>query len=115
MVRESIVIVVLLAIASYAFLRSKGAIWAGGVFPLMLSPLLNIFFSPKHLIHLPDAMTMRVLVYLVWFAATSLWAILWSRQLPVNSRRSRVAYIFCVVGFTLIFLLAVLFKGSTIE
>ena len=117
MVKASIGIVVILLIACYAILRSRRRFWAGGVLPLLLTPLLNIPFMTAYF-HFPAAAResdlIRWVFYGVLLAATALWAVLWSHfRLP--QLRLRFSYVVGVVGFTAIVSLIFLWKGLVVR
>ncbi|MDR3552190.1 MAG: hypothetical protein P4L75_03615 [Clostridia bacterium] len=113
MVRECVVIIVILVIAGYVFLRSRRRMWFGAVFPLMLVPLVNTIFSPHFLDRLPHGYDIRLVIYLACFAISSLWIALWSKKLPVG--KSRSAYIFSSIGFTFVLVIVLIVKGANIE
>lgn len=103
MVLECWIIILILAIAGYMFIRGHKKMWAPGVLPLMLLPLTNIIYHPIGM-HLAvshgsaAAGTARLVIYLLSLAAASIWVVLFSRRLPAG--RSKFAYIISSIGFT---------------
>ena len=108
---ECIVIIIILAIAGYMFVRSKRKAWFPGVFPLMVVPFVNLVFYPRRMELLPNGHMIRIAVYAVSFLAASLWILLWARKLPYG--RSKLGYILCCIGFTFVLALVLLFKGAS--
>ena len=109
MVLECWVIILILAIAAYMFVRSGKKAWAPGVCPLMLLPFLNILYAPigRHIAASDSSLAniIRMLVYLVSFLGVSFWTVILARRLPKG--RSRYAYVVSSVLFTAI--LAIIF------
>lgn len=107
MVLECWVIIIILGIAAYMFIRSHKRVWAGSVFPLMLVPLLNILYAPLDrrllLISKVTAYSTRIGMYIVAFAGVCVWVTLWARKLP--SGRSKYAYIVVSITFTFLLIL----------
>jgi hypothetical protein len=104
---ECWIIIIILGIAAYMFIRSHKKIWAGSVFPLMLVPFINILYSPinrKIMEHSrADAYCSRIIIYMIALAVVSVWVVAWGRKLPVG--KSRYAYIIVGISFTLILIL----------
>ncbi len=79
MVLESWVVILILGIAAYMFVRSKRKVWAMGVLPLMLVPFVNIIYSPinRHIVAagMGTGDTLRILIYVAAFLASSAWVI----------------------------------------
>ena len=107
MVQECWVIIIILGVAAYMFIRSHKKIWAGSVLPLMLVPAINIIFSPISRkiaeINKYDDYTARIILYLVAFAASCVWTVAWGSKLPTG--KSKYAYIIVSIGFTLMLIL----------
>ena len=114
MVLECWVIILILGIAGYMFIRSNKKKWALGVLPLMLVPFLNIIYHPigEHILRvrhdLFSANLIRLIIYLVSFAAVSCWVVVFSRGLPKG--RSKYAYITCSLLFTAILIVIFIVK-----
>ena len=104
MVLECWIIILILAIAGYMFIRGHKKMWAPGVLPLMLLPLVNIIYHPIGMRIAASsggaaaAGTARLVIYLLSLAAASIWVVLFSRRLPAG--RSKFAYIISSIGFT---------------
>lgn len=111
---ECWVIILILAIAAYMFIRGHRKAWGGSVFPLMLVPFVNIIYSPINRkilsYNLQMAYTVRTILYAVSFAGVCIWVTLWSRKLPKG--RSRHAYMIISVLFT--FFLVLLFLRNLV-
>lgn len=107
MVLECWVIILILGIMAYMFIRSGRKSWASGVLPLMLVPVIEIIFSPLGrriaLQSFTTAATVRIILYVIFFIFSSVWAFLWAKRLP--SGKSRYAYRIMTIGFTLILIL----------
>ncbi len=107
MVLECWVIIIILGIAAYMFIRSHRKVWVGSVFPLMLVPFLNILYAPvdRKLIKISDvtAYSTRIGIYIMAFIGVSIWVTLWARKLP--SGKSRYAYIIVALLFTFLLIL----------
>jgi hypothetical protein len=107
MVLECWVIIIILGIAAYMFIRSHRKVWAGSVFPLMLVPFLNILYSPLNrkllLTSQVAAYSARIVLYIVAFAGVCVWVVLWARKLP--SGRSKYAYVIVAITFTFFLIL----------
>jgi hypothetical protein len=106
-VLECWVIIIILGIAAYMFIRSHKKVWAGSVLPLMLVPFINIVFSPisRKIMRYSnvDAYCARIIIYIIAFAVVSVWVFLWGRKLPLG--KSRYAYICVSILFTFILIL----------
>lgn len=106
-VLECWVIIIVLGIAAYMFVRGHKKIWAGSVLPLMLVPFVNIIYSPinakimKH--SMESAVSARIIMYIILFAVVCVWVVLWGTKLPVG--KTKYIYISVGIGFTLILLL----------
>lgn len=110
MLAECVVIIIILAIAGYMFIRSKRKAWFPGVFPLMLVPLVNIIFSPHFIeTHFQNGHLLRIIIYLAAFGVSSVWLYLWSKTLPY--KKSRWGYIVCSTIYNIILILVLLIKG----
>ena len=115
MIPECLVIIIILSIAAYMFIRSHKKVWAGSVFPLMLIPAASIIFTPISgrlmQTNVYDAYTAWVILYLLAFAAACVWTIVWGNKLPAG--KSKLAYIFVSITFSfaliLIFLHTIIF------
>ena len=107
MVGECWVILIVLGIAAYMFVRRGRRAWAPGVLPLMLVPFVNIIYSPigRKLGEIGGVYepTVRVLTYIFFLVVACVWMMVWAKKLPTG--RSRYAYVLTAVGFTLIFVL----------
>ena len=107
MIPESWVIIIILAIAAYMFVRSHKKIWAGSVLPLMLVPAVNIIYSPIGrkimTVNKYDSFSIRTVIYLLAFAAVCVWTVAWGHKLPVG--KSKYAYISVSIAFTFILIL----------
>jgi hypothetical protein len=114
MVLECWVIIIILGIAAYMFVRSNKKTWAGCVFPLMLVPLLNIIYAPigSHIAIDRPLMSgvIRIIIYIVSFIAASCWVIAFARILPKG--RSRYAYVTSSILFTAILIVIFIVKIS---
>lgn len=113
MLVESWVIILILGIAGYMFVRRKRKTWAFGVFPLMLVPFINIVFGPIHrrLTYVEGvwvANSARIVVYIAAFLAASAWMCVWARRLPAG--RSRLAYLVASIAFTALLVLVFILK-----
>lgn len=109
MLLESWIIILILAIAAYMFIRGHRKNWAGSVLPLMAVPFFSIVYEPVNARVLSygtdTSYLVRVIYYAVLFAATALWAFFWARRLPAG--KSRVVYRILAISFN--FLLILLF------
>lgn len=110
MTLESGVILIILGIAAYMFIRRHRQVWAAGVLPLMVVPLFTIIYSPigRHIAlvrGLYNAHMIRLAVYIAALAAAGVFSVLFSRRLPVG--KARYAYLVSSVLFSV--LLSVLF------
>lgn len=107
MVLECWVIIIILGISAYMFIRSHKRAWAGSVLPLMLVPFLNILYSPMDrklaLISNVTAYSVRICVYVVGLACVCVWVTLWAKKLPAG--RSRYAYVIVSITFTFLLIL----------
>ncbi|HEX3027362.1 MAG TPA: hypothetical protein VHR42_09095 [Clostridia bacterium] len=107
MVLECWVIILILGIAAYMFVRGGRKIWASGVLPLMLVPFADIIYSPigrrlaRHSVAYSNGI--RLSIYGVLFIIVSIWVILWAKRLP--SGKSKYTYIIISIGFTLTLIL----------
>lgn len=110
MVVECWVIVIILGIASYMFVRSGKKAWATGTLPLMLVPFVSIIYSPIGRSLMEHGATfenpLRIALYIAAFVAASIWVIFWARRLPTG--RSKYSYIFVSIAFTLILVLVLI-------
>lgn len=106
-VLECWVIIIILGVAAYMFIRSHKKVWAGSVLPLMLVPFINIIYSPINRkimeYNHSDAYSTRIIIYLVAFAAVCVWASSWGRKLPAG--RTKYTYIIVSIAFTFILIL----------
>lgn len=109
MLIECVVIIIILVLAGYMFIRSRRKAWFGGVFPLMVVPAVNIIFSPRHMEALKDGHTIRIIIYISAFIISSLWGGLWARKLP--GKKSKCGYILCSIIFNIILIAVLLAKG----
>lgn len=104
---ECWVIIIILGIAAYMFVRSHKKVWAGGVLPLMLVPIVNIIYSPinRKILEVSKeaAVSTRIIIYIVVFAVVSVWTVLWGTKLPAG--KTKYIYMAVGIGFTLILLL----------
>ncbi len=110
MTLESGVILIILAVAAYMFVRRHRRVWATGVLPLMIVPLCNIIYSPigrriALVRSLYRAHMIRLGVYVGALAVTTLCAVLFARRLPAG--KARFAYLLSSLLFAAI--LAILF------
>lgn len=107
---ECWVIIIMLAISAYMFIRSHKKIWAGSVLPLMLVPFVNIVYSPFNRkimrFSMEAAITTRIIIYLVIFAIVCVWVVLWGGKLPAG--KTKYIYISVSIAFTFIILLVFL-------
>ena len=103
-------IIIILFIAGYAFLRGKRKAWSTGVFPLMLIPAVNIILQPRHMEMLPNGHFIRAVIYFASLAVMSVWSVLWARRLPHG--KSKFGYIFCSVLFSFVLVMLLFFKGT---
>jgi hypothetical protein len=116
MIPECLVIILILGITAYMFIRSHKKVWAGSVFPLMLVPLVSIMFTPlASKLYRSNRFNEYVawtILYLLAFAAMSVWTVAWGKKLPVG--KSKYAYISVSIAFTfiliLIFLHSIVFR-----
>ena len=106
-VLECWVIIIILGIAAYMFIRSHKKVWAGSVLPLMLVPFINIVYSPinrKIMQHSANyAYCTRIVIYIVAFAVVCVWVFLWGHKLPAG--KSKYAFIGVSIAFTFILIL----------
>lgn len=104
---ECWVIILILAIAAYMFIRSHKKLWAGSVLPLMIVPFATIIYNPinRKIMELSaaNAHYARIILYIVCFAAVSVWVVMWGQKLP--SGKSKIAYMILGIAFTLILIL----------
>lgn len=113
-VLECWVIIIILGIAAYMFIRSHKKVWAGSVLPLMLIPVINIIYSPinrkimKHSV--ADAYSARIIIYIIAFAAVSVWTVVWGQKLP--SGKSKITYV--IVGIAFTFMLILIFLRNLV-
>ena len=112
---ESWVILIILGIAGYMIVRSNRKMWALGVLPLMLVPVLNIIYNPiaEHLVHIHPGFLytenlIRLIIYIVGFLMASFWVIFIARRLPKG--RSKYAYIVSSILFTAILIIIFVIK-----
>lgn len=112
MVLECWVIILILGIAGYMFVRSHKKTWAMGVLPLMLVPFLNILYYPvySHISqsNLYKADIIRLVIYIVSFVAASCWIVVFARRLPKG--RSKYAYAASTILFTAILIIIFIVK-----
>jgi hypothetical protein len=114
MVLDCWVIILILGIAAYMFVRSDKKAWAPGVLPLMVVPLLTIivYLPTKHIavvdLNPVKANLIRLIVYTVSFLAASFWVVAFARRLPKG--RSKYAYIISSILFTVILIIIFIFK-----
>ena len=112
MVLESWVIILILGIAAYMFIRSHKKTWALCVLPLMLVPFLNIAYFPLYMhissINHQRADVIRLVLYIVSFLAASCWIILFAHKLPKG--RSKYAYVISTILFTAILIIIFIVK-----
>jgi hypothetical protein len=109
---ECFVIILILVIAGYMFVRSKRKAWFYGIFPLMLVPVINIvLYNIIKDFHKDPGNTFffRSAIYVISFLLTSVWVLLWARTLPFG--KSKYAYITSTISYTLVLCLLLLFKG----
>jgi hypothetical protein len=89
------------------FIRRHKKVWAGSVFPLMLVPAVSIIFTPfavrLYQINPFDEYVAWTILYLLSFAAMSVWSVAWGRKLPVG--KSKYVYISVSIAFTFILIL----------
>lgn len=111
---ECLVIIIILGIAAYMFIRGRRKVWAGSVLPLMLVPFLNIIYAPinkKIRIHnVADSYYVRTALYAVAFIVVCVWVVKWTRKLP--SGKSKYAYSIMAILFT--FLLILIFLRNMV-
>lgn len=104
---ECWVIILILSIAAYMFIRSHKKLWAGSVLPLMIVPFATIIYNPINRkimeISAANAQYTRIILYIVCFAAVSVWVVMWGQKLP--SGKSKIAYMILGIGFTFILIL----------
>ena len=111
---ECWVIILILAIAAYMFVRRGGKVWAPGVLPLMIIPLVTILYSPvsrtivAHSHSLPRAHWIRLALYVVAFAVALVTTRLFARRLPRG--RNRYVYMISSASFSLILILLFMIK-----
>jgi hypothetical protein len=104
MVLECWIIILILAIAGYMFIRGHKRMWAPGVLPLMLLPLANIIYHPIGMRIAESsggaaaAGTARLVIYMLSLAAASVWVVIFSRRLPTG--RSKYTYVISSIAFT---------------
>jgi hypothetical protein len=108
-------IIIILAMAGYMFLRSHKKAWAASIFPLMLLPFANIVFHPIG-VRLARSMGaaaadgVRLAVYLAALAGVIVWVLLYSKRLPTG--RSKYAYVICSIAYTVILIIIFTVKVS---
>ena len=111
---ECWVIITILAIAAYMFIRSHKKVWAGSVLPLMSVPFVSIIYYPidrNIFLHSPMmSYKVRIVLYIVVFAISCFWIIRWARKLPAG--KSRYAYTIVSISFT--FLLILIFLRNLV-
>lgn len=113
-VLECWIIIIILCIAAYMFIRRHKKVWAGSVLPLMLVPFVNIVYSPinrkiaRH--NVAYAYSARIILYILAFAAMSVWTVTWAQKLP--SGKSKIAYVIVSISFT--FLLILIFLRNLV-
>lgn len=115
-VLECWVIIFILGVAAYMFIRSHKKVWAGSVLPLMLVPFISIIYSPINRrimkYSAADSYCARIIIYIIAFAAVCVWTVTWGRKLPAG--KSKLAYVLMSIAFTfcliLIFLRNLVFK-----
>jgi hypothetical protein len=104
---ECWVIIIILSIAAYMFIRSHRKLWAGSVLPLMIVPFVTIIYNPinRRIMRFSaaNAHYVRIIVYIVAFAAVCVWVVMWGQKLP--SGKSKIAYMILGIGFTLALIL----------
>lgn len=104
---ECWVIILILSIAAYMFIRSHKKLWAGSVLPLMIVPFATIIYNPINrkimTISNANAHYTRIILYIVCFAVVSVWVVMWGQKLP--SGKSKIAYMILGIGFTFILIL----------
>ena len=112
MLTECVVIIIILGITAYMFIRSKRSAWAPVVLPLMLIPFVNILYHPigTHIakLSLNRANVIKVIIYIIAFLISSVWIVFVARRLP--SGKSKYAYIISSVMFTAVLVLIFSFK-----
>jgi hypothetical protein len=117
MVLECWVIILILGIAAYMFVRSERKPWALGVLPLMLVPVVNILYSylpiERHISASNPGLPhmVRIILYIVTFVIGSIWVIVFARALPKG--RSKYAYVICSILFTAILIFIFIIKIKT--
>lgn len=101
------IIIIILCIAAYMFIRRRKNVWAGSVLPLMVVPLVNIIYSPINRkiaqYSAVNAYFTRIILYLISFAAVSVWIVTWAQKLP--SGKSKIAYMVVSIAFTFFLIL----------
>lgn len=108
---ECWVIILILFIAGYMFVRRGKKIWAGSVLPLMLIPFVYIVVSSHKIRNmLIDTVYVRPLIYTAAFAVFLLWSVLWSKKL--SSKKTKISYIICASLFTIALILLLITKGT---
>ena len=114
MVLDCWVIILILAIAAYMFVRRGGRVWAPGVLPLMIVPLVTILYSPVGRLivarthSFSRAHLIRLALYIVAFAVACVTTRLFARRLPRG--RNRYVYFISSVVFSLILILLFMIK-----
>jgi hypothetical protein len=115
MVLECWVILIILGTVGYMIVRSNRKMWALGVLPLMLVPVLNIIYGPiaEHLVHVDPGLThltnvIRLIIYIVAFLAASCLVFVFAHRLPKG--RSKYAYIVSSILFTAILIIIFIIK-----
>lgn len=109
LIYESIAILIILAVAGYIFLRYGRKDWGACVLPLMVVPFVNILIAHRSLTRVPHWAVLRPAAYAIAFLIASAWMVLWARRL--SGGKSKVAYCASSIGFTLILVLLMYFKG----
>lgn len=116
MTLESGIILIILGIAAYMFIRRHRRVWAVGVLPLMVMPLFTLIYSPvgRHIARLSGlyrAHLVRLGVYIAAIVVASVMSLLFSRRIPAGKIRN--VYLTSALLFTA--LLAILFWMKVVD
>ena len=113
-VLECWVIIIILAIAAYMFIRSHKNLWAGSVLPLMLVPFVNIIYAPINRkimkYSVTNAYCTRIVLYIIIFAVACVWSVAWGRKLPAGKSK----YVYVCVSILFTFLLILIFLRNLV-
>lgn len=116
MTLESGIILIILGVAAYMFIRRHRRVWAVGVLPLMVVPLVTLIYSPvgrqiAKVSGLYRAHMVRLGVYIVALAVACVTSLLFSRRIPAG--KMRTVYLASALVFAA--LLAILFWMKVVD